>query len=475
MATLKREGTRFKVTIFAAIVLAALLGTLALGIELSQQQARSRVLANLKLRGTSSATFVGTFLAEQASRERQTAAQFLADPHVSPRQFELVVAAFGSGAAVLLDSSGRVLDVAPADPSLHGTAIAARYAHLTAAEHGEVAVSNVVPSAARGIPVVAVAVPFQTPAGRRVFSAAYGVSGSTLKAFVDHTISYKQHEVYLVDASGQLVAASPTTGATSLTSANPALARAAGHSRIGAVPGAKTATTFTAAAVPGTAWKLVIAIPDWRLYQSVSGWSEIVPWLVFALVSVLGVAAIILFARMTALSRRMAESALTDSLTGLFNRRAVTEHLVRATAYARRRNEPMALLMIDLDRFKQINDTHGHTAGDRVLCAVADCMRDVVRTDEICGRWGGDEFVVLIPTGDEHDGEVVAERLKAAASQLEMRNVGLPNGIRLSVGVASAVHTTPDEIVHAADVALYEVKRKRRVGNRVAAVVSARI
>jgi GGDEF domain-containing protein len=110
---------------------------------------------------------------------------------------------------------------------------------------------------------------------------------------------------------------------------------------------------------------------------------------VFGLVSVLRITLVVLFAHLSALSERMARSALTDSLTGLCNRRAIEECLIRAAAHARRRGEPMSVLMIDLDRFKQTNDRHGHAAGDRVLCAVAACMRDELRAEEIPGRWGG--------------------------------------------------------------------------------------
>src|SRR5581483_11228789 len=126
--------------------------------------------------GQSSAAFISTFLLQQAARERQDASAMLAGPRVAEARFRLVVDAFGSGAAVLLDGGGRLLDVIPADPALRGRPIAARYAHLRAAERGRVAVSGVVASAARGRPVIAIAVPFATPRGRRVFSAAYPVA-----------------------------------------------------------------------------------------------------------------------------------------------------------------------------------------------------------------------------------------------------------------------------------------------------------
>jgi diguanylate cyclase (GGDEF)-like protein len=460
LAALSR-ATRRRSSVLAVVLLAVLVATLAVGIVLTQRQSRSRILSNFAMRGTTSATFVSTFLSQQADSEAEAARRFLSAPHVTPERFQTVVAAFGSGSALLLDSAGRLLDVVPADRSLLGEPIAARYAHLTAAERGRVAISNVVPSAARGLPVTAIAVPFATAQGRRVFSAAYRVSGSTLGAFLAHTITYSQHEVFLVDANGHLVAASPAKHAGTLSAADAALARVVGSSSFGAVPGARTPSTFTSVRVPGTPWRLVIAVPDSMLYSSVTGWTQTIPWIVFALVSVLGFALVVLFARLSALSERMAASARTDSLTGLSNRRAVEEQLARATAHARRRNQAMSVLMIDLDRFKQTNDRHGHAAGDRVLCAVADCMRNVLRAEDLPGRWGGDEFIVVLPAADEREARAVAARLRTAAANSDLADIGLSEGVSMSVGAATATRTSPDEIIHAADVALYEEKSDR--------------
>jgi diguanylate cyclase (GGDEF)-like protein len=459
-ASLRHEARR-RSSVLATVLLAVLMATIATGIVLTQQQARSRILSNLALRGTTSATFASTFLSQQADHERETAQRFLAAPHVTPQRFQMVVAAFGSGSAVLLDSSGRVLDVVPTDRSLLGKPIAARYAHLTAAEHGHLAISNVVPSAVRKLPVTAVAVPFATPQGRRVFSAAYGVSGSTLGALVDHTITYSQHEVFLEDSTGHLIAASPAGHASTLSVADPELARAVEHSSLGSVTGAHTASTFTAAPVRGTPWRLVIAVPDNELYSSISGWTQTIPWIVFGLVSVLGLGLVVLFARLSALSERMAASARTDSLTGLYNRRAVEEHLARAAASARRHVQPMSVLMIDLDRFKQTNDRHGHAAGDRVLCAVADCMRDGLRAEDVPGRWGGDEFIVVLPSADELEARAVATRLQTAAASYDLLDIGLSEGVNMSIGSATATITSADEIIQAADASLYEEKSQR--------------
>jgi diguanylate cyclase (GGDEF)-like protein len=456
--------------LLASLALALLLGALATTIAISKQQSRSQLLASFRLRGTSSATFVSTYVAQQAAREGETARELLAGPQVSGRRFSVVVAAFGSPAAVLLDAAGRLIDGVPADPSLLGQPLTDSYPHLRAAERGAVAVSNVIPSATSGPAVAAVAVPFSSARGRRVFSASYAVSGSALAAFVEHAVSTPDHHVFLIDAGGHLLAGSPQTSATTLAEADRSLARAAARTVNGTVTEGRTAATFTSAPVPGTPWRLLIALPDNRLFASISGLTEFVPWLVLALVSLLGVLLVALYgrslldrSRLATLSRAMEQTARTDPLTGLHNRRGLAEHLTRATAHARRRGEPVSVLMIDLDRFKQTNDRYGHEAGDELLCAIADCMRDVLRSDDVYGRWGGDEFLVALPRADKRQARFVAERLRTSAGEVQLREIGLRDGVPMSVGVATAVHAHPDELVRAADVALYRAKATGRV------------
>ena len=456
---------RSRAALLSALALLLLLGTLATAIVLSHEQARSQIQANFALRGASSAGFASNYLSTQASRQTHAARQFLSATRVSAQSFEVVAATLSSSAAVLLDGSGRVLEAFPSDPALRRQAIAADYEHLAAAERGRVAVSSIISSPVTAAPVTAVAVPFATPAGRRVLSADYTAAGLALDALVDHTISYPEHGVYLVDSAERIVAASPTTQAVTLAQADPQLARAVATSTRGSVPGAATPTTFTSAPVAGTSWRLLIAVPDKRLYASIAGSQQLVPWLVLGLVTVLGALLVALFtrsltdrARLTRLSATMRRTAQTDSLTGLYNRRALTEQLTRASARARRHEEPLSVLMIDLDRFKQTNDTFGHAAGDQVLCTVADCLRDVLRIDDVYGRWGGDEFLVALPVTGAQGAQVTAARLREAAAAVDLAGIGLRDGVPLSIGVATGTHTTPIELIRQADLALYREK-----------------
>ncbi|HLH13302.1 MAG TPA: GGDEF domain-containing protein [Solirubrobacteraceae bacterium] len=294
---------------------------------------------------------------------------------------------------------------------------------------------------------------------------------SVLAAIVEHTISYREHHVYLVSSGGRLIAASPASGAPTIAQADPALARAAARAAGGPLPGARVASTFTVARVAGTPWRLLVAVPDSHLYESIAGSTELVPWLVFSLVSVLGVLLVGLLARSHAdrvrleeLSERFERTARTDALTGLLNRRALGDALARASAHARRHDEPLSVLMIDLDRFKETNDRFGHDAGDRVLRELARCMRETLRGEDAYGRWGGDEFMVLLPGGDEREARAVAERLYGAAGAVDVRDIGLHTGVPMSVGAATArgAHVTPDELVRLADEDLYRVKSARR-------------
>jgi diguanylate cyclase (GGDEF)-like protein len=210
---------------------------------------------------------------------------------------------------------------------------------------------------------------------------------------------------------------------------------------------------------------VVIAVPDSRLFASVAGWTRYIPWLILALVTMLGVLILALFARsladrarLTILSATMERTAQTDSLTDLYNRRALTEQLTRAAARARRHEEPLSVLMIDLDRFKQTNDSFGHDAGDQVLCTIADCMREVLRADDIYGRWGGDEFLVALPKTNGEGARATAARLRDAAARIRLADIGLSDGVSLSVGVATGTHTSPHDLVREADLELYRSK-----------------
>jgi diguanylate cyclase (GGDEF)-like protein len=170
----------------------------------------------------------------------------------------------------------------------------------------------------------------------------------------------------------------------------------------------------------------------------------------------------------TRLFREVQLLALTDPLTGVNNRRQLYELGEREFARARRYGHPLAAVMIDLDSFKKANDTYGHTVGDQILISVTQRIREKIRDIDILGRYGGDEFVILLPVTDMVSACQVAERLRAAISESSYLTEGRPVIITASLGVSVLSAKTPslDVLIDQADVAVYIAKESG--GNRVA-------
>lgn len=166
------------------------------------------------------------------------------------------------------------------------------------------------------------------------------------------------------------------------------------------------------------------------------------------------------------------EQACHDGLTGLFNRITILEMLQNEIGRSRREKTPMSLLMLDLDHFKKINDTYGHLAGDAVLREAAKRMKAVVRQYDAVGRYGGEEFLVLMPGSDVENSMAQAERIRQiiAAEPCPFGEANIP--MTCSIGfasTASGIAPIPNELIREADSALYEAKRSGR--NRTVAAV----
>jgi diguanylate cyclase (GGDEF)-like protein len=169
------------------------------------------------------------------------------------------------------------------------------------------------------------------------------------------------------------------------------------------------------------------------------------------------------------LSRDLYEAAVRDRLTRLHNRGYFDDRLSAEFAYHRRHGGALAVLLVDLDHFKQVNDTHGHAAGDSVLQATAEAIRESLRAEDVAARYGGEEFVVLARGTDSDGALALGERLRARIAQREI-NVGTGVlRVTASIGVAvmrkDAAFRTPAELLVAADTALYASKHAGR--NRV--------
>jgi diguanylate cyclase (GGDEF)-like protein len=160
----------------------------------------------------------------------------------------------------------------------------------------------------------------------------------------------------------------------------------------------------------------------------------------------------------------LAKKAQIDALTGLWNRRYFDDRLEAELSLARRSPRPLAVLMIDIDRFKTINDTFGHAIGDEVLRRVANLLGESVRTEDIVCRYGGEEFAVIAP--NISDGAAVfAERLRQGVESLKV--IAAAQQLKLSVSIGVAFHSQAPELslVQQADEALYRAKQSGR--NRV--------
>ncbi len=161
--------------------------------------------------------------------------------------------------------------------------------------------------------------------------------------------------------------------------------------------------------------------------------------------------------------RELARAALTDSLTGLANRRLAEMAAGREVARAHRSNRALSFLIVDIDHFKRVNDSLGHAAGDTVIRGVAALVERALRSSDVAARWGGEEFLAILPEADRAQARMVAERLRASVDAASL----LP-GLHVTVSVGSAqwnVGERAETTVGRADAALYEAKNGGR--NRV--------
>jgi diguanylate cyclase (GGDEF)-like protein len=167
------------------------------------------------------------------------------------------------------------------------------------------------------------------------------------------------------------------------------------------------------------------------------------------------------------LHRIVERQALVDGLTGLANRRQCEETLASELARVERFGGPLAVVVADLDWFKDVNDRHGHPSGDAVLREFAQLLEETLRDVDLAGRWGGEEFLLILPGTDAAGGAQVAERIRVAlAGRIVLSADGSPIPVTASFGVASTPPaSTAAELFAAADAALYEAKRNGK--NRV--------
>ncbi|MED1721801.1 GGDEF domain-containing protein [Brevibacillus parabrevis] len=178
-----------------------------------------------------------------------------------------------------------------------------------------------------------------------------------------------------------------------------------------------------------------------------------------SMVSFVALAAMIQIAagyRLGTYVNRLRQMAYHDSLTGVLVNRRFLDKLIREIKLAKIQQYPVTLLFIDLDNFKKFNDCHGHMEGDRLLCQFAAILQASVRSQDTVGRWGGEEFVVLLKHADTQQALAIGERIQNQVRQSL-------SGVTASIGVASYPHhaATAEELTHKADTLMYEAKKQK--------------
>lgn len=160
---------------------------------------------------------------------------------------------------------------------------------------------------------------------------------------------------------------------------------------------------------------------------------------------------------------RLHELATTDSLTGLMNRRCMMDALEREQARRVRKPGPMALMLVDIDHFKKLNDTWGHNMGDWALKAVSKVLKEGVRDMDFVARWGGEEFLIVLPLADVDAAWPVAERLRLMVSQVTYHSPKHPLRVTVTMGLtAFGLDEDVDAVIQRADAALYKGKSEGR-------------
>lgn len=163
-------------------------------------------------------------------------------------------------------------------------------------------------------------------------------------------------------------------------------------------------------------------------------------------------------------NKELHQISITDGLTGLLNHKHILELLDREISRSRRYGHSVSVLMLDIDHFKNVNDTYGHQTGDTVMRRLADLFYDAIRENDLVGRYGGEEFLILLPDSDIQSGVQTAQRIRKKVQDLEIETSGGNVSVTVSIGISSYPQYGPDanSVICAADAALYRAKSNGR-------------
>ncbi|MDD8027263.1 MAG: GGDEF domain-containing protein [Acidobacteriota bacterium] len=221
----------------------------------------------------------------------------------------------------------------------------------------------------------------------------------------------------------------------------------------------------------GRLWSIIVLVGSYLIYISLG---DLIPqywnWIGFRALErsilTLGFVVILLIALSgIALSERLTTLAVRDGLTGLYNQTFIKVRLQEEIQRSERYKSALSVMMIDLDDFKPINDRYGHVVGDRILRGFGELLQDVVRSTDISGRYGGEEFLIILPLTSCLDAAAAAERIRKEISLHPFR-IGASNDKSCQITVSIGVYASPfssqkaEEIIGLADAALYRAKKE---------------
>lgn len=458
------EAPRRLVLIGVSVIALVLLVGFAQMIRTSDRAGRASLEERAVQRTVITQRFIEAYNADLEVSVLAHAGQALSGPAPTAEELALVSRMMRFPTAVLIDASGRVMQTFPEDPTLAGADLADRDDHLRGAVDGRATVTGVMPAPVGGEPVVDVAVPFETASGRRVLSAGYRVEDTPLGAYLANATVSAGEELYLVDDAGTIIASSEPTASPTLVAQDPDLAGVAMVAGSGTISSGADERFFTAEAIAGAPWRLIRVLPSEVLYEPAEAgrWT---PWLLFGGFLVVGLASLVMLSSLIGQRDHERRHARRDPLTGLANRRSLDAAL--AARAADPSGERWGVLMVDVDHFKQVNDQHGHQRGDEVLAAVAASLVQSVRPTDVVGRWGGEEFMVVVPGASLATASELAERIRQAVADLRVGTIA----VTVSIGFASTETSPADGLVDLADASLYRAKQTGR--NRVVSLSPA--
>ncbi len=449
----------------AGLLLCGLFAITARTVHQAERSQRQNLKKGFRDRADIAETFLRSYIEEILKRERSMAELELSEAEISDSDLNAVVHASGFTAAVVLDASGKLVQVYPASPELRGSDIASRYPHLRAALANGTAVSGVVSSAALSAPIVAFATRYDAAGGPRLFSGAYDVRATPLSAYMADLRGSNGTQADLIDASGFIVASSRglTPRANLLAKIDPLLSKALRAGNSGEYEGERGDKIYVVREVTGTPWRLSLSVEESALYAPLGGERLLLQWSLFVGFCVATLVAAFLLLRLRAMSALHAYLARVDRLTGLPNRMHLEEQLARAVSASTRQDQPLSIFIVDVDHFKRVNDSYGHRAGDEVLRVLSRRMAAALRTEDMLGRWGGEEFLALLPNTSAEGALAVANRVRTMASSAPVVTAsGDVLHVTVSIGCATRADARDVDYIQRADEALYSAKRLGR-------------